>query len=148
MASEEIVAKFKKLQQVKHLMNDWESHPKGLKGPDDQGGFMEGMETAIQKKWKTEGGRDNTVNKLYNTYILGKNTKQEQPAKRDENSFVVGNIGAMKSNEGWRIKMDGTVIGQPVIREHAHVIADWLNNAFDSIKAYFKRTPDEDIEEL
>jgi len=137
-ASPDLLQKITELSRVKHLMNNWESHPKGESGPRDNGGFMEGIEAAVKHGWNMTPNRIATIEKLYAKCILGETRGRSQtplPAG-DGDSFRVGDIEGMRATEGWRLKINGTLVGVPVIREHAYIIALWLDKSYSSLERY------------
>ena len=137
-ASEEIKQKVRQLIRVKHLMNNWESHPKGDTGASDNGGFIEGIQVAIERGWDMTEKRVANINKMYEKYIVGGETPALKQSETSGDSFHVGNIERLRSTEGWRLKINGVLIGVPTIREHAYIIAVWMDQSVGSIERFFQ----------
>jgi hypothetical protein len=139
-ASQDTRQKVRELSRLKHLMNPWESHVRGKDGPNDNGGFMEGMEVAIERGWEMTEKRLAIVNRMYDKFILKEGTAEatDRTSPTRSDAFTVGNIEGVRSSEGWRLKIDGVLIGTPTIREHAYIIATWLESSLGSIEHFFQ----------
>ena len=139
MGDSEIIKKIKELTKVKHLMSEWESHPRGKTGPKDGGGFIETMEVAAERGWDISPKRAAIIEKIYAQHILGQSEgKEERPAPTPGNAsaFTMGKIEGVRSTEGWRLKIEGVIVGQPLTREHAYIVAGWLDKSLDALEEF------------
>lgn len=139
--SPEYQRKIKELSNVKHLMNDtFESWPRGFHGPEDKGGFFENMEYALAHDYALSPKRREVLDRMYNKYVLGTDGKLELKSPElvgDGNAFTMDRAGGQRAPEGWRIKVDGIVVGTPITREHAYIIGAWLKNSIPALERYF-----------
>lgn len=140
----EVKSKILALSHVKHKLTHWESHPYGLDGRRDFGGFIECCEFSLKKGRSFTEKQVAQIDKMYAEYVLGQGREGEPPKPPpagNESSFTIGDIGGKRCPEGWRIMINNVIVGTPTTRELAYCVAQWLNNSLASIVAMFAKQP-------